>query len=241
MSHRSLLGGALLLALVPACTIAHTGTSEGASDATLSCFEVLQCVSDCPESDADACSDACIARARTRSQGATEALRACLVDHACADAACINSKCQGELDACVADAPDPGEPPTSTPPTGSVPPNLVGTWSSVGTSTGTSFTFEADGSTVNVLQVNTSLGSCTYKTSVASSGVTTATADTLVYHRKSGTQTLDKCGTTSGSSLAAADLTYRYAITSDQGTPTLTLHVVNADGTVDSYATVLHR
>lgn len=74
------------------------------------------------------------------------------------------------------------------------------------------------------------------------SGVTTATADTFVHHRSSGTQVLDKCGSSSSSALGAVDLTYRYALgTYDDGQPKLTIHAVEDDGTVNASGIELHH
>lgn len=176
----------------------------------------------------------------------TNAFAQCLSDNACADADCITSKCKTELDACLADVPGQGtsttDPPTGATPTGSVPSTLVGTWSSVGLSSGTVWTFEADGTTTTAFDLETGMGSCTYKTALTTSGVTTATADTYVYHRTSGTQVLKNCTSTKTSAMSPADLTYHYTLgTYDDGTPKLTISIVHDDGTFDPSGTELHR
>ena len=249
------------VSLVSSCTPGSTGTSNGASaladsglpgssssgppdggtSSGLSCAGFLQCSGACPDTGAEACVQACGDRASTKSQPVTTAFIQCISNNACADAACINAKCENELNACLADVSAQGTPATDPAPTGSVPSGLVGTWSSVGTSTGTVWTFEADGKTSTAFEIDTSLGTCTYKTSVTSSGVTTATADSFVYHRSSGTQVLQKCGSTSSSAIGAVDATYRYELgTYDDGRPKLTIHIVNDDGTVSS-GTELHQ
>lgn len=257
MAHRSfdLLGRSLIVALIASCTPAGAVTSNGTNPdggspgtsspdgtSTLSCVGVLQCAGDCPDNEADACVQGCVDRARASSHDVTAALRQCISDNACADGDCTNANCKNELDACLADVSEQGTPSTGSTTTGSVPSGLVGTWSSVGTSTGTVWTFEADGKTTTAFEIDTSMGSCTYKTSVTSSGVTTATANTFVYHRSSGTQVLKKCGSTSSSALGAVDLTYRYELGAyDDGEPKLTIHVVNDDGTVNPSGTELHH
>jgi len=168
-------------------------------------------------------------------------------DNGCGDADCVNAKCGDQLNACLSDVPvegssTSGAPPTGGPPSGSVPSALAGTWSSVGTSTGTVWTFEADGATTTAFELDTSIGSCSYKTSVTSSGVTTATADTFIYHRSSGTQVLKKCGSSSSSAIGAADRTYRYTLgTYEDGAAKLTIHFVNQDGSVEPSGTELHH
>lgn len=235
------------MACAPVASTSGSGATQdgGASDSgtgttkTLSCTGVLQCAEPCP--GVDACAKACVDRARPSSSERANALLQCLTDNACKDPTCTDSKCGGELDACLADVSEQGTPSTGPAPTGAVPANLVGTWSSVGTSSGTVWTFEADGKTVTAFELDTSLGSCTYKTSVTTSGVTAATASTFTYHRETGTQVLKKCGSTSSSALPAVDANYRYEIGKyDDGTPKLTIHFVSDDGTVSS-GTELHH
>lgn len=219
---------------------------SGASSA-LTCVGVLKCAAVCPDADVDACVQDCVGRTAGSSHDVTEGLLLCMNDNACGDADCVNAKCADELNACLSDVPAEGSPTTEPPPTGetpsgSVPSNLVGTWSSVGTSTGSVWTFDADGATVTAFEIDTSIGSCTYKTSVTSSGVTAATKDTFVYHRSSGTQVLKKCGSSSSSALGAADLTYQYTLgTYDDGDAKLTIHFVSEDGTVEPSGIELHR
>jgi hypothetical protein len=251
------------VALVIGCTQVGTNTANGASppdggDGTdspssqaldggttttsLSCMGVLQCAGACPDANVDACVQACADRTSPKSQPVSTAFIQCLSKNACADADCVNAKCESELDACLADVSEQGTPVKDPAPAGAVPAALVGTWSSVGTSSGTVWTFEADGKTTTAFEIDTSMGTCTYKTSVTSSGVTTAGADSYVYHRSSGTQVFKKCGSTSSSVMGAVDLTYRYELgVYDDGQAKLTIYIVNDDGTVNPSGTELHH
>lgn len=203
----------------------------GASVATVTCVGVIQCAGKCADNDS-ACAQSCIDSAKGNSHDLASALYACILANACQDSDCTNTKCSSAVDACLADVDQPSSAPAGTPPTtGSVPAGLVGTWSSAGSSSFTVWTFEANGETNVSLKLDSSLGTCSYETLLSSTGVTTATSDTYVYHRLTGTQTLKKCGSSSDSTLGAADATYHYQLTTDNGTPTLSLAVVNGDGT----------
>ncbi len=240
----------LILALgasVAACTTSSATPSNGTPDGGTSasgttCVGVLQCAGNCADTD-EACIQGCIDHASPSSRPIATALRQCIGNNACTDADCLNAKCKTELDSCLGDQPEQqGTPPTGTTPTGSVPASLVGTWSSVGLTTGVSWTFEADGQTTTAYSNETSIASCTYRTEVASSGVTTAGPDTYVYHRTSGTQTFKQCTNVKSSPMGVADLKYRYVLsTYEDNTPKLTIYFIEENGTVSTYGTDMHR
>ncbi|HYP90122.1 MAG TPA: hypothetical protein VEQ59_18255 [Polyangiaceae bacterium] len=202
----------------------------------LSCIGVLQCAGACPDEGVDACVEACVDRTRKSSEAVTAAFIQCIADSACADAACIEDKCESELAACGADDASAvqGTPSSGTAPTGSVPAELVGLWSQVGLSSGMSYEFSADGTTIQAFSTESNYG-CELKTELSSSGVTTVDGDSLVYHRLEGTQGTKTCGTITTKALDPADIAYRYALgTDDDGDAQLSLYRVNEDGSLSS-------
>jgi hypothetical protein len=208
----------------------------------LSCMGVLQCAGACPDQDVDACVQACVDRTSESSQPVTTAFIQCIENNQCADATCIQAKCESELSECVADDASEvqGEPSSGPTPTGSVPTELVGLWSQVGLSSGMSFEFSADGTTIQAFMNETNYG-CESKIELSSSGVTTVTGDSLVYHRVQGTLVTKTCGTTKSKAAEPADIAYRYTLgTFDDGADKLSLFRVNEDGTLSS-PVELHR
>lgn len=221
-----------------------SGTADGGTaPSRLSCMGVLQCAGACPDEDVDACVQACVDRTSESSQPVTTAFVQCIGDNECADATCVREKCENELSKCVADDASEveGKPSSGPTPTGSVPTELVGLWSQVGLSSGMSYDFSADGETVQAFSSETNYG-CESKIELSSSGVTTVTGDSLVYHRVQGTLVTKTCGTTKSKPADPADIAYRYTLgTFDDGTPKLSLYRVNDDGTVSSSPAELHR
>lgn len=217
---------------------------DGTTASPLSCMGVLQCAGACPDEGVDACVQACLERTSQSSQLVTAAFIQCIADNQCADAPCIQAKCESELSACVADdasAAAQGEPSSGPTPTGAVPAALVGLWSQVGLSSGMSYEFSADGTTIQAYSNETNYG-CDLKTQLSSSGVTAVTGDSLVYHRLEGTLLTQTCGTITSKPAEPADIAYRYALgTFDDGTAKLSLHRVNEDGTVSPSPVELHR
>lgn len=218
-----------------------SGSPEGDSGTagTLSCLGVLKCAGACPDENSDACVEDCLNQTRKSSQPVTLAFAKCIGDNQCADAPCIQGKCESELTACVADdaSEAEGTPTTGPTPSGSVPAELVGIWSSGGTE----YQFEADGSTTQVF-ISESSYYCDYKLDMTSSGVTTVTGDSLVYHRVQGTMGTKSCTTVKSEALGPADIAYRYALgTYDDGAPKLSLFRVNEDGTTATSPLELHH
>ena len=99
---------------------------------------------------------------------------------------------------------------------------------------GTSYEFSADGTTIQAFSSETNYG-CDLKIQLSSSGVTTVSGDSLIYHRLEGTQGSKTCGTITTKAVGPADIAYRYALGSyDDGRAKLSLSLVNQDGTISS-------
>ncbi|HYQ00767.1 MAG TPA: hypothetical protein VER96_18960 [Polyangiaceae bacterium] len=210
---------------------------DGTTPEGLSCLGVLQCAGACPDEGLDACVEACVNQTSESSQAVTAAFIQCIADNQCADATCIQAKCESELTACVSDdasAVAQGEPSSGPTPTGSVPAELVGLWSQVGLSSGMSYEFSADGTTIQAYSSETNYG-CDLKIQLSSSGVTTVSGDSLVYHRTEGTLATKTCSTIQSKPAEPADIAYRYALGEyEDGKPKLSLYRVNEDGTLSS-------
>lgn len=219
-----------------------SGTSDaGSTSGGLSCLDVLKCAGACPDTNADACVQGCLDQTSKSSQPITSALVKCIDDNKCADATCIQTKCETELSNCLSDVKEvEGKPTSGPPPSGSVPADLVGVWAQVGLSTGSSYQFEADGTTIQAFSSETNYG-CESKIEVSSNGITTVSGDSLVYHREKGTQGIKTCGTPKATTLGPADIAYRYVLGKDpDGAPKLSLYRINEDGT-ESSALDLHH
>lgn len=247
----------LLVVVVAGCTPVATsnagasgdgGAASGPPGASvtaegLTCLGVLKCAAGCPDEGVDACVQGCVDQSTKSSQPITSAFVGCIQDNQCADATCVRAKCERELGACVADDTSvvAGKPSsTPAPATGALPAELVGLWSQVGLTSGMSYEFEADGKTTQAYKNVTDYG-CHSEIALASSGVTNVTGDTLVYHRASGTVVMTTCGTTTSKPSEPSDIAYRYTLTPfEDGTPKLSLYLVNDDGTVLS-PIELHR
>ncbi|MEO6598553.1 MAG: hypothetical protein ABIQ16_01680 [Polyangiaceae bacterium] len=210
--------------------------AAGAGDPprSLTCMGVLRCAADCPDQDSDACAEACVERTAASSEAVTLGFLQCVVDSQCSDATCLQEKCESELSACVSDDTSTvdGTPSTEPAPMGAVPTELVGLWSSVGTSGGVTFEFEADGTTTQAFLSESNYG-CALKTELTSSGITRVTGDSLVYHRIEGTLGNRTCSTVTSKAVEPADIAYRYTLgTYEDGAAKLSLYRVNEDGSL---------
>ena len=226
--------GGTSAAVPPGSTLETTGG--------LTCMGVLECAAACPDDGVDACVQGCVDQTTKASQPTTSAFVACIQKNQCADAACVRANCESELGACVADdtrAVD-GEPSSTPAPAGAVPAELVGLWSQVGLTSGMSYEIEADGTTTQVYKNETNYG-CASEIALASSGLTTVTGDSFVYHRVNGTLVTKTCGTTKSKPAEPAEIAYRYTLTAyEDGTPKLSLYRVNDDGTVSTPVDLHH-
>ncbi|AKU95575.1 hypothetical protein AKJ09_02239 [Labilithrix luteola] len=218
----------------------------GTAPSRLSCMGVLKCAGGCPDEGVDACVQACVDETSESSQPVTTAFIQCIANNQCADTTCIQTRCQSELAACVADdasavlgTPSSGQSDAGAG-AGSMPTELVALWSQVGLSSGMSYEFSADGTTIQAYKNETNYG-CDSEIDLSSSGVTTVAGDSLIYHRLQGTLVTKTCGTTKSKAAEPADIAYRYTLgTFDDGQPKLSLFRVNEDGTLSS-PVELHR
>lgn len=195
-------------------TTVDGGAPDGSSTPTgTTCGEILECATKCPDPDeGDVCANGCVARGSAQGKSLVDALVACASQSGCKDSACLRSKCEGPVGACLAQssAATQGEPgPAPAPaPTGAFPADLVGIWSQVGLTNGSSFEFEADGHTTQIY-INESNYLCHSKITVAASGTTAVSGSTLSFYRKEGTQTTITCdGPAKASPMSPATLTY---------------------------------
>ncbi len=227
-----------------ACTVKSNATGNGsgtpagdggAPPAALTCGEVLDCATKCPDpDDGDVCADACVARGNDKAKALVDDLVTCAKTNACADGTCLKNKCGAPINACLAQSAeavqgDPGAPPPAS--NGAFPADLVGRWAQVGLTNGSSFEFGADGSTTQLFISETNY-LCHSKLTVAASGFTTISGSTLSFRRTEGTQTSINCdGPAKASTMSAATLTYTFARSTLDGKDALTLTMDGASST----------
>ncbi len=138
-----------------------TGGSGGAATLYPTCMDILSCIADCPDADAN-CPDVCFGAGAQEGQSQLVVLLTCMDQKQCADVACIETQCAPELTTCLNSSttgggtPNPG----GTVPAGAIPPELVGYWVSPGSSDVSDFTFFADGSAIHTKYKESSVGSC---------------------------------------------------------------------------------
>jgi hypothetical protein len=135
-----LLSAATLVGVASGCTVQKanaTGSSGGtsadggvtAAAPGLSCLQIVQCIADCPDTDA-ACPDACANKGTSEGKANILAFGNCIETEKCTESTCIQEKCAESLNACVSSSSPKG---TGTAragdaPPGSVPADLAGTW-----------------------------------------------------------------------------------------------------------------
>lgn len=216
---------------------AGDGGAEGGSvgAATLGCVEILECASACPDPDeGDACANACLGRGNAQGKVLVEALVTCASENGCSDGACLRTKCENSVGECLAQssAAVQGDP-SATPPaaTGAFPADLVGLWSQVGLTNGSSFEFEANGATTQLF-INETNYLCRSKITVAASGTTTVSGSTLAFYRREGTQTTINCdGPAKAAPMGPATLTYTLERGKLDGKDTLVLTMAGSTPT----------
>lgn len=194
------------------------GGKDGGTSASvaLNCAAILNCAAACADND-DACANACLANGSSDAQSTATALAQCYNDHACADAACLNTNCSNELDACFSQGKPTGTPldPTSTTP-GSVPANLVGSWAMANYGATNRFKFNADGT--GYYQTSLTQGdSCLITENTTWDGTAVIDDTTITVYATTVTNTRDECGTRSQTSDPAKTLhfTYTYDASAD--------------------------
>jgi hypothetical protein len=166
----------MCVALSAGCTVPTTGTNATGVQKSdgVSCSVIADCAGKCADGD-NACIDACIAKGTPDAQAKAGALKKCIDANACADSACMQSKCSSEVNACAAQAPSSSG---GAPATGSVPADLVGTWQDMTTL----YEIKADGTLHRATNVTT--GTC--HTSGLEAGVANASGDSLTLSFTSG-------------------------------------------------------
>lgn len=256
----SLLASALVVAFASTgCTVKSTnatGSDGGASPSDgvptvaagadagspppSTCSDILVCSGNCKAGD-DACTQACLDAGSDESRSRVGDLVVCYTQSGCESQEgdqCIVDNCAPQVEACMSQAAsESGGTPSSQAPvvTGALPGELVGTWASIGLSSGSEFQFEADGKTMVLYSHELNYG-CVSKITAASSGVSVTSGNQLLFHRETGTQTTKPCGSseTKATALAPADFTYSYALGTDGGEPALFL-------TLDGSTTTLRK
>jgi hypothetical protein len=79
------------------------------SGGTLSCAQIIQCLSSCNAND-NACGQACVQRGDAQAQQMLSALTGCLQRYGCQDTSCLQQNCGGEYSACSGSATAPPAP-----------------------------------------------------------------------------------------------------------------------------------
>lgn len=206
-------------------------SKPSASTSGSTCPEIVGCVVECDEAD-DACQQACYDAGSRSGQALVDELVACLDAARCGDdESCTREKCGSSIEACVADAAtrEQGTPTEDPAPTGSIPPELVGSWETIGVSSGLHFEFAADASTIHLAIFKVGMASCSSEISVASDGVSTVSGATLSYHRATGTQKSKSCGGDETSKeLEPMVLSYTYELAKDDAGRRLLLLTTDA-------------
>ncbi len=209
-----------------------TGGSGGSGAAPTfgpsTCMGMLECVVNCPNND-QACTDNCLAQGSQAEQNKLISLANCVSNNNCPDVACIQTKCTAELTTCVdSTATGSGQPnPGGTVPTGSVPPQLVGQWTTVGSTEWASFTFNADGSATHHSYKESTL-SCTIVVDAKwDTGSATVSGDTLTVNLGAGLTTVAykpaDCGTAYSKPSQPTTYTYKWKLDTSTSPPYLEL------------------
>ena len=203
--------GRFTLALLPlaGCTVASSpqspdgGTGAGdvdggvppadaaAATKPLSCVAIFDCANACND---DACGNACLARGSSEAQTDTLALAKCFSDHACTDAPCLQTNCQAEVDACLAQGQPMGTPlEEGGAVQGTVPASLVGSW--VHTNYGETNRLRLDAAGTGYYQLGvTSVASCAITEETTWDGTVAVDATTITVYGTTVTNTSFTCG-----------------------------------------------
>lgn len=232
MTSPGLLVSALLaLGAVTACTTTTTttatptdgGTSadggsptDGGTSGTvapLTCLEIFQCAADCTGTG---CEDACLARGSADAKTAAGGLATCYQTNSCADATCLQTKCNTELGACGAQsAPSKGTPVSTVPPGSAVPSDLVGKWHyfyqpNVATK---DWTFNADGTATYHNESSYDMpGGCKWAGITNSTGTVVVQGNAVTYYQTGGTQSSSTCGQMKTEPAPQTSYSYQWSI-----------------------------
>ncbi|MCA9596614.1 MAG: hypothetical protein KC776_25030 [Myxococcales bacterium] len=210
----------------------NAGGAGGASAGT--CMDIMACIVKCPDADAT-CPDTCYAAGNPTGQSQLLALLDCMSKNQCNDAPCTETQCSNELSTCLDSSTDPGgttNPGGNVPP-GSIPPELVGDWSSAGADEVSELIFGADGSAQHINYKNSGIGSC--GVSIVASwkvGSVVASGDQLTITLGPGSTSVvwdAGCGESYVNPTEGRVLTYKYALQTT-GTPGMWLTDLSCTG-----------
>jgi hypothetical protein len=195
--------------------VADGGSPAPVGNAT--CMDILSCIAECPDAD-PTCPDDCYAQGSEAGQVQLLDLLTCMDQAACADAACTEAMCGTELTTCLDSSttgsgtpyPDGGVPP------GNVPPDLVGHWTSPGSTEVEEFTFNADGTATHSNYKESGIGTCSMAVlSQWNTGTAVAQGDRLTVTLAEGTTSVawdPGCGTGYTNPAQGQILEYTYAL-----------------------------
>lgn len=207
-----------VLALLPLwhCSTPTSAPADaGAGSAPpLACAAIFDCADACAD---EPCTDVCLARGSSDAQQSALALARCYTDNACADATCLQTNCQGEIDTCFAQGQPTGTPLAggSTTP-GSVPAELAGSWVHAAWGQTERFTLEADG-TGSYQSGITSTTTCALTQNTTWDGTVVVDATTITIYGTNVTYTRLQCGlkTTTTNPPQTMRFTYTYDAATD--------------------------
>lgn len=224
-----------------------TGTNQGnavaASDAaSQACPDVLRCVDGCGQDQA--CTDKCVGGATPTAKQKYEAMVACMEQNGCTDAACGETNCASEVDACAADtsssssngAKSGGNGNGNTSPTGAANlADLVGVWRSVQTpepDTAYKLTINADGTySLHFHYANPANATCSYflTRDIVDDGKASIQNGLLVTTPTKSEQWMTQCSGTESGKTAFENFprTYQFSLSGGQ----LTLSETDSDKT----------
>jgi hypothetical protein len=199
------------------------------------CMDVLTCIGDCPDAD-QGCPDGCYATGSEAGQNQLLALLTCMDDAACVDVTCIESSCDPELNTCLGDSTTAsGTPnPSGDVPDGDIPSELVGHWTSPGSSEVTEFTFNADGTATYSAYKESGIGTCSMSVvSQWNTGSATVQGDLLTVTLADGTTSVawdGGCGTGYTNPTGGKIFEFSYALDDSRSPPGLWLTDLSCTG-----------
>jgi hypothetical protein len=194
-----------------------SGGSGGAPVGYSTCMDLLSCIADCPETDAN-CPDACYSAGAAPAQSQLLALLTCMDDKKCEDVTCTEAQCPTELVTCLESSTTGGGTPNPDGgvPTGAIPAELVGYWVQPGWSDVSDFTFAAGGSAIHTKYKESSVGSCSMSVnSEWKTGSVAAKGDELTVTLAEGVTAvawIGGCGTGYTNAAPGKVLNFKYAL-----------------------------
>lgn len=191
------------------------GTDGGDPARPLTCAAIFNCTLPCND---EPCTDACLASGSAEGQNAALALAKCYTDNKCADATCLQTKCQASVDACLAqDAPPKGAPlEDGGAVQGNVPTELVGSFVHAAYGATERFKLNADGTGYYESGL-TSLSSCAITESTTWAGTVVVDATTITIYATNVTNMKFQCGSKSQTTSPPETRRFRYTYDASKG------------------------